>query len=64
MDKTLGPGRVFYNSLGHVADIIAMPEVSLIMKRGFLWAAQGKALNAETKKLENAYSYTGMGDSQ
>lgn len=39
--KRWGTGRVFYNSLGHVANIIAMPEVSLIMRRGFLWAAEG-----------------------
>ena len=39
--KRWGTGRVFYNSLGHAANIIAMPEVSLIMRRGFLWAAEG-----------------------
>ena len=38
--KRWGTGRVFYNSLGHAANIITMPEVSLIMRRGFLWAAE------------------------
>ncbi|WP_084245757.1 ThuA domain-containing protein [Planomicrobium okeanokoites] len=67
--KRWGLGRVFYNSLGHSADIIAMPEVSLIMKKGFLWAAEGKTLYGDSKDHNyaasgNAGNYTGMGDSQ
>lgn len=63
--KRWGLGRVFYNSLGHVANIVAMPEVSLIMKRGFLWSAEGKSLYGEKKiSTENGSVYTGMGDSQ
>lgn len=67
--KRWGLGRVFYSSLGHAADIVAMPEVSLIMKRGFLWAAEGKELygdpnNQNRAAFENAQVYTGMGDSQ
>lgn len=61
--KRWGLGRVFYNSLGHVANIVAMPEVSLMMKRGFLWSAEGKALYSD-KATENKETYTGMGDSQ
>lgn len=38
--KYWGKGRVFYCSLGHVADIVAMPQTSLLMRRGFLWAAR------------------------
>ncbi len=38
--KYWGQGRVFYCSLGHVADIVAMPQTSLLMRRGFLWAAR------------------------
>jgi uncharacterized protein len=38
--KSFGKGRVYYNSLGHHADIIAMPQVSELMRRGFLWAAK------------------------
>ncbi|WP_281862679.1 ThuA domain-containing protein [Planomicrobium okeanokoites] len=67
--KRWGAGRVFYNSLGHSADIIAMPEVSLMMKRGFLWAAEGKRLYGDSNNhgyaaSGNARNYTGMGDSQ
>jgi hypothetical protein len=64
--KRWGVGRVFYNSLGHVADIMALPEVSFIMKKGFLWAAEGKELYAGANKsrFEAAGTYTGMGDSQ
>jgi type 1 glutamine amidotransferase len=38
--KTWGSGRVYYNSLGHQANIVAMPEVTELMRRGFLWAAK------------------------
>jgi type 1 glutamine amidotransferase len=38
--KTWGKGRVYYNSLGHQANIIAMPETTELMRRGFLWAAR------------------------
>lgn len=67
--KRWGVGRVFYNSLGHVADIMAMPEVSFIMKKGFLWAADGKTLYGDSNSgsqaiTVNASIYTGMGDSQ
>lgn len=40
--KYWGKGRVFYNSLGHRADIVAMPETMRLMVRGFLWASEGK----------------------
>lgn len=42
--KRWGKGRVFYNSLGHHADIFDMEQPLTIMKRGFLWAAEGKDL--------------------
>lgn len=42
--KRWGKGRVFYNSLGHQANIFDMKEPLLIMKRGFLWAAEGRDL--------------------
>ncbi|KMK77055.1 ThuA domain-containing protein [Alkalihalobacillus pseudalcaliphilus] len=61
--KRWGVGRVFYNSLGHVSNIIAMPEVSTIMRRGFLWAAEGKKLYS-VKDEGTKPIYTGMGDSQ
>lgn len=61
--KRWGAGRVFYNSLGHVAEIIAMPEVTEIMRRGFLWAAEGKKM-AEKDPESSISPYTGMADSQ
>lgn len=39
--KLYGSGRVFYSSLGHHADIVEMPPVLEIMRRGFVWAAKG-----------------------
>jgi uncharacterized protein len=38
--KMFGKGRVFYNSLGHHADIVELPPVMELMRRGFLWAAR------------------------
>ncbi|QHT62870.1 hypothetical protein GXP70_24760 [Paenibacillus lycopersici] len=38
--KTWGQGRVYYNSLGHQANIVAMPQTLELMRRGFLWAAR------------------------
>ena len=41
--KVYGQGRVFYNSLGHQASIIAAEPALTLMRRGFQWAAAGKA---------------------
>jgi type 1 glutamine amidotransferase len=38
--KHWGQGRVFYSSLGHVANDFAVPEALEIMKRGMLWASR------------------------
>lgn len=40
--KRWGIGRVFYCSLGHHEDIVRMPEVTEIMRRGFRWAAESR----------------------
>jgi hypothetical protein len=40
--KRWGVGRVYYNSLGHHADIFDIPEALELMRRGFHWAAEGK----------------------
>jgi uncharacterized protein len=40
--KRWGHGHVFYNSLGHHADIFDNPSALELMRRGFLWAAKGK----------------------
>ena len=45
--KRWGAGRVFYNSLGHKADIIAQQAPLELMRRGFLWAAAGRRLARE-----------------
>jgi hypothetical protein len=41
--KQYGKGRVFYCSLGHHADIVAMPQVLKMCTRGLLWAANAEA---------------------
>ena len=38
--KLYGHGRVFYNSLGHQADIVASEPNLTLMRRGFRWAAR------------------------
>ena len=40
--KHWGHGRVYYNALGHVDNVFDVPEVFELMKRGLLWAAEGK----------------------
>jgi len=43
--KTYGQGRVFYSSLGHVAQVFDQnPQILQLMTNGMIWAAQGKAL--------------------
>lgn len=62
--KLWGSGRVFYNSLGHHADIVDMPEVTEMMRRGFLWAAAGKAASQDGEKAAQNGAYSGMADNQ
>lgn len=38
--KMWGKGKVFYNSLGHHADIFDIPQARELMRRGFLWASK------------------------
>lgn len=60
--KHWGVGRVYYNSLGHQADIVDMPTVKEMYRRGFLWCAEGKQqalLNGTEQSV-----YTGMQDNQ
>jgi len=47
--KRWGFGRVFYNSLGHHAEIFDIPEALELMKRGFLWAAKGKEIAVQNE---------------
>ncbi len=48
--KRWGQGRVYYNSLGHHADIVEMKQVSEMMRRGFLWAAEGKVKSMDIEE--------------
>ncbi|MBN1399951.1 MAG: ThuA domain-containing protein [Anaerolineae bacterium] len=42
--KMYGKGRVFYSSLGHVAQVFEQdPQILEMVVRGMLWAAAGKA---------------------
>lgn len=64
--KRWGLGRVYYNSLGHHADIVEMPSVKELMSRGLLWAAEGKAVATAYAGEEHGSPsniYSGMGDS-
>ena len=38
--KTWVKGKVFYNSIGHNAEIFHIPNVRELTRRGFLWAAK------------------------
>lgn len=38
--KMYGAGKVYYNSLGHQANIVSMPQVLELMRRGMLWATR------------------------
>ena len=45
--KYHGKGRVFYCSLGHVAQDFQVPEAQEMMKRGLLWASASRHTPAE-----------------
>ncbi len=49
-----GVGRVYYNSLGHHADILQMDTPAELMRRGFLWAAEGKEI-ARREGLDSSF---------
>lgn len=56
--KFWGNGRVFYTSLGHHDDVFdKSPSAGILMERGMLWAAEGKAYAEEhgltTERFEN-----------
>lgn len=59
--KRWGAGRVYYNSLGHQADIMDLPVVRELMRRGFNWCAEGKTAVPANYVAE---AYTGMADNQ
>ncbi len=37
--KVYGKGKVYYNALGHHADVLERQPVQTLMRRGFIWAA-------------------------
>jgi type 1 glutamine amidotransferase len=59
--KRWGLGRVYYNSLGHQANIMEIPVVKELMRRGFNWCADGKEL---APVGDQQGTYTGMADNQ
>jgi len=54
--KKWAVGRVFYNSLGHNAELFQHPEALELMRRGFLWAAEGKKISRENGLSANLYA--------
>ena len=40
--RVWGQGRVYYNALGHHADIVEQPDILPLMVRGLLWAARAE----------------------
>ena len=60
--KRWGLGRVYYNALGHQANIVDMDVVTELYRRGFIWAAEGKQIALDNSTREVAY--TGMQDNQ
>ena len=56
--KYWGNGRIFYTSLGHLDNVFdKFPNAQIIMKRGMLWAADGRVYarenNLTTDRFEN-----------
>lgn len=62
--KRWGLGRVYYNSLGHQANIMEIPVVKEMMRRGFLWCAEGKYLAQQSGAAKGQGAYSGMADNQ
>lgn len=56
--RSWGHGRVYYNALGHKADVINDGAALEMIRRGTLWAAEGKALSAgrSTDQWQNDFS--------
>ena len=57
--KFWGNGRVFYTSLGHHDDVFDhSPSAHTIMRRGMLWAADGKTYAVENKLTTERFEST------
>jgi type 1 glutamine amidotransferase len=48
-----------YHSLGHHADIFDIPEALELMRRGFLWAAEGKDIAIKERLNRRIYQSAG-----
>lgn len=57
--KRWGMGRVYYNALGHHADVIDHGPAKEMLRRGLLWAAQGR--KAAMKAGERYEDYAAEG---
>ncbi len=47
--RAWGEGRVYYNALGHKADVIAAGPAHEMLRRGLVWAMAGKAVADPTR---------------
>ncbi len=56
--KMWGHGRVFYCSLGHHDDVFNIPEAQELMRRGMLWASEGKRIAVENHVDPEQYTST------
>ncbi len=54
--KRWGHGRVFYTSLGHHADIFDIPEALETLRRGLLWAAEGKQIAVDGNRSADEFA--------
>ena len=57
--KKWGVGRVFYSALGHHDDVFETYEAAETMRRGFLWAAEGKDIAIRDGLNSNMYKNEG-----
>lgn len=54
-----GMGRVYYNALGHKADVIASGPAHEMLRRGLLWAAGGRAVAEAAGEAHTDYAAEG-----
>ena len=56
--KMWGYGRVFYTSLGHHDDVFDIPEAGELLRRGLLWAAEGKKIAVQNGTTDPSGFFT------
>ncbi len=57
--KRWGLGRIYYTSLGHHADIMQLPGPKELMRRGMIWAAEGKRIARDSGLDASLYAAEG-----